>query len=225
MKLITLTVLAVMTAFGGLAQPPNSSPPKAAPPADAGLPVALGSVYHDFMERFADENPAWKTEISLAADITRPPSPPYRINYSDTLGYYSYRVKRWDELSAYEKFAVQHDPRLPHFIREVYGKDLPGATGEETSDATAQATGGGQQAAVAPREEPPPRRFLPTRESTCSSKPRESSHKRKACSSTGSTGRPPYHEAAQVAGGCPGQIIHGRIHLSTEGSAHQRSQA
>lgn len=154
MKLITLTVLAVMTAFGGLAQPPNSSPPKAAPPADSGLPVALGSVYHDFMERFADENPAWKTEISLAADITRPPSPPYRINYSDTLGYYSYRVKRWDELSAYEKFAVQHDPRLPHFIREVYGKDLPGATGEETSDATAQATGGGQQAAVAPREEP-----------------------------------------------------------------------
>jgi hypothetical protein len=143
-----------MTAFGGLAQPPNSSPPKAAPPADAGLPVALGSVYHDFMERFADENPAWKTEISLAADITRPPSPPYRINYSDTLGYYSYRVKRWDELSAYEKFAVQHDPRLPHFIREVYGKDLPGAMGEETSDATAQATGGGQQAAVAPREEP-----------------------------------------------------------------------
>ena len=147
MKLITLTVLAVMTAFGGLAQPPNSSPPKAAPPADSGLPVALGSVYHDFMERFADENPAWKTEISLEADITRPPSPPYRINYSDTLGYYSYRVKRWDELSAYEKFAVQHDPRLPHFIREVYGKDLPGATGEETSDATAQAT-------VAPREEP-----------------------------------------------------------------------
>lgn len=154
MKLITLTVLAVMTAFGGLAQPPNSSPPKAAPPADSGLPVALGSVYHDFMERFADENPAWKTEISLEADITRPPSPPYRINYSDTLGYYSYRVKRWDELSAYEKFAVQHDPRLPHFIREVYGKDLPGATGEGTSDATAQATGGGQQAAVAPREEP-----------------------------------------------------------------------
>ena len=154
MKLIALTVLAVMTAFGGLAQPPNSSPPKAAPPADAGLPVALGNVYHDFMERFADENPAWKTEISLAADITRPPSPPYRLNYSDTLGYYSYRVKRWDELSAYEKFAVQHDPRLPHFIREVYGKDLPGAMGEETSDATAQATGGGQQAAVAPREEP-----------------------------------------------------------------------
>ena len=154
MKLITLIVLAVMTAFGGLAQPPNSSPPKAAPPADAGLPVALGNVYHDFMERFADENPAWKTEISLAADITRPPSPPYRLNYSDTLGYYSYRVKRWDELSAYEKFAVQHDPRLPHFIREVYGKDLPGAEGEETSDATAQATGGGQQAAVAPREEP-----------------------------------------------------------------------
>ena len=154
MKLITLTVLAVMTAFGGLAQPPNSRPPKAAPPADAGLPVALGNVYHDFMERFADENPAWKTEISLAADITRPPSPPYRLNYSDTLGYYSYRVKRWDELSAYEKFAVQHDPRLPHFIREVYGKDLPGAKGEETSDATAQATGGGQQAAVAPREEP-----------------------------------------------------------------------
>ena len=154
MKLITLTVLAVMAAFGGLAQPPNSSPPKAAPPADASLPVALGSVYHDFMERFADENPAWKTEISLAADITRPPSPPCRLNYSDTLGYYSYRVKRWDELSAYEKFAVQHDPRLPHFIREVYGKDLPGATGEGTSDATAQATGGGQQAAVAPREEP-----------------------------------------------------------------------
>lgn len=154
MKLITLTVLAVMTAFGGLAQPPNSSPPKAAPPADAGLPVALGNVYHDFMERFADENPAWKTEISLAADITRPPSPPYRLNYSDTLGYYSYRVKRWDELSAYEKFAVQHDPRLPHFIREVYGKDLPGAAGEETSDASAQATGGGQQAAVVPREDP-----------------------------------------------------------------------
>jgi hypothetical protein len=154
MKLITLTVLAVMTAFGGLAQPPNSRPPKAAPPADAGLPVALGNVYHDFMERFADENPAWKTEISLAADITRPPSPPYRLNYSDTLGYYSYRVKRWDELSAYEKFAVQHDPRLPHFIREVYGKDLPGAAGEETSDASAQATGGGQQAAVVPREDP-----------------------------------------------------------------------
>jgi hypothetical protein len=153
MKLITLTVLAVMTAFGALAQPPKSSPPKAAPTVDASLPVALGSVYHDFMERFADENPAWKTEISLPADITKPASPPYRLNYSETLGYYSFRVKRWDELSAYEKFAVQHDPRLPHFIREVYGRDLPGATGEETSDATLPATGGARPAAVGAREE------------------------------------------------------------------------
>jgi hypothetical protein len=149
MKRITFfTVLAVMTTFSSLAGPPKVDPPKAAPRADGDLQAALVDVYHAFMERFADENPAWKTEITLSADISKPPSPPYRLNYSDTLGYYSYRVKQWDELSAYEKFAVQNDPRLPRFIREVYGKDLPGATGQE------QTSNGAPQSAVAPGEDP-----------------------------------------------------------------------
>lgn len=154
MKLIALTVLAVMTTLRAMAAPPSApaAPQKAAPQVDADTQAALVNVYHAFMERFADENPAWKTEISLSADVNKPPSPPYRLNYSDTLGYYSYRVKRWDELTDYERFAVRHDPRLPHFIREAYGKDLPGATGKETG-AAVQETSRVQPAPVARQED------------------------------------------------------------------------
>ena len=78
----------------------------------------LESVYDRFIERFADENPAWKTEITLRADVSKPPAPPYRLHYNDTLGYYTYRPKHWAELNDYERFALRNDPRLPHFIRE-----------------------------------------------------------------------------------------------------------
>ncbi len=81
-------------------------------------PARLVDVYNQFMDRFSDGNPAWKTEIVLGADVGKPPGPPYKLHYDDGLGYYTYRVKRWAELDDYEKFAVQNDPRLPHFIRE-----------------------------------------------------------------------------------------------------------
>lgn len=81
-------------------------------------PSRLVDIYNQFMDRFSDGNPAWKTEIVLRADVGKPPRPPYKLHYDDSLGYYSYRVKRWDELDEYEKFALQNDPRLPHFIRE-----------------------------------------------------------------------------------------------------------
>src|SRR5437867_6312689 len=81
-------------------------------------PALLVDLYNQFMDRFSDGNPAWKTEIVLGADVRKPPGPSYKLHYEDSLGYYTYRVKRWDELNGYEKFAVQNDPRLPHFIRE-----------------------------------------------------------------------------------------------------------
>lgn len=76
------------------------------------------SVYDRFIERFADENPAWKTEITLRADVGKPPAPPFKLHYNDSLGYYTYRPKHWAELNDYERFALKNDPRLPHFIRE-----------------------------------------------------------------------------------------------------------
>jgi hypothetical protein len=78
----------------------------------------LESVYESFIERFADENPAWKTDITLRADVSKPPAPPYKLHYNDSLGYYTYRPKHWVELNGYERFALRNDPRLPHFIRE-----------------------------------------------------------------------------------------------------------
>ncbi len=78
----------------------------------------LETAYDRFIERFADENPAWKAEIVLRADVTKPPAPPHRLHYNDTLGYYTYRPKHWAELNDYERFALKNDPRLPHFIRE-----------------------------------------------------------------------------------------------------------
>ncbi len=78
----------------------------------------LESVYDRFIERFADTNPAWKTDITLRADINKPPAPPYRLHYNDSLGYYTYRSKHWAELNDYERFALKNDPRLPHFMRE-----------------------------------------------------------------------------------------------------------
>lgn len=78
----------------------------------------LESVYDRFIERFADENPAWKTDITLRADVSKPPAPPCRLHYTDSLGYYTYRPKHWSELNDYERFALKNDPRLPHFIRE-----------------------------------------------------------------------------------------------------------
>ena len=76
------------------------------------------SFYDRFIERFADENPAWKTEITLRADVSKPPAPPYKLHYNDSLGYYTYRPKHWAELNDYERFALTNDPRRPHFIRE-----------------------------------------------------------------------------------------------------------
>ncbi len=78
----------------------------------------LESVYDRFIERFADENPAWKTDITLRADVNKPPAGPYKLHYNDSLGYYTYRAKHWTELDDYERFALKNDPRLPHFIRE-----------------------------------------------------------------------------------------------------------
>lgn len=94
----------------------------------------LESVYERFIERFADGNPAWKTEITLRADIDKPPAAPYRLHYNDNLGYYIYRPKRWAELNDYERFALKNDPRLPHFIREhalaLRGGEFGGASNE-----------------------------------------------------------------------------------------------
>ncbi len=114
----------------------------------------LESVYDRFIERFADENPAWKAEIVLRPDVTKPPAPPYRLHYNDTLGYYTYRPKRWAELNDYERFALRNDPRLPHFIREhspvlrggqaASSETLAAVNSEETSragDATNQMNG------------------------------------------------------------------------------------
>jgi hypothetical protein len=78
----------------------------------------LEFVYNRFIEFFADGNPAWKADITLRADLGKPPAPPYKLHYSDSLGYYTYRPKLWTELNDYERFALRNDPRLPHFIRE-----------------------------------------------------------------------------------------------------------
>ena len=78
----------------------------------------LEFVYNRFIEYFADSNPAWKADITLRADLSKPPAPPCKLHYSDSLGYYTYRPKLWAELNDYERFAVRNDPRLPHFIRE-----------------------------------------------------------------------------------------------------------
>jgi hypothetical protein len=75
-------------------------------------------VYNCFITRFADGNPAWKTEITLGADLNKPPQPPYKLHYNDSLGYYTYRPKHWSELNDYERFALRNDPRLPDFMRE-----------------------------------------------------------------------------------------------------------
>lgn len=79
---------------------------------------SLESVYDCFIDHFADGNPAWKTNITLGADLSKPPKLPYRLHYDDGLGYYAYRPKHWSELNDYERFALENDPRLPDFIRE-----------------------------------------------------------------------------------------------------------
>jgi hypothetical protein len=132
MKWIAITLLSLTSGFSLQAETTNA-PASQAQPAQPAQNIdarcSLASVYQAFMDRFADENPAWKREITLHADINNPPKPPFHIGYHDSLGYYTYRVKQWDDLSDYEKFSVQNDPRLPHFIREVYGYDIPNATG------------------------------------------------------------------------------------------------
>ena len=100
-KIFTILPLLVMGAFPTLAE--NGS---------------LECVYNCFIGRFADGNPAWKTDIILGADLNKPPQLPCRLHYNDSLGYYTYRPKRWNELNHYERFALENDPRLPDFIRE-----------------------------------------------------------------------------------------------------------
>ncbi len=140
MKWIAITLLSLTSGFSLQAETTNA-PASQAQPAQPAQNIdarcSLASVYQAFMDRFADENPAWKREITLHADINNPPKPPFHIGYHDSLGYYTYRVKQWDDLSDYEKFSVQNDPRLPHFIREVYGYDIPNATGPAAGAAVA----------------------------------------------------------------------------------------
>lgn len=109
----------------------------------------LESVYDRFIERFADWNPAWKADITLRADIDKPPASPYRLHYNDTLGYYTYRPKHWAELNDYERFALRNDPRLPHFIREhssvlrggkVASSETPAAMNSENTSRATDAT-------------------------------------------------------------------------------------
>jgi hypothetical protein len=100
----TTVAILVLLAAGGLAARAGND--------------SLEFVYDCFIARFADGNPAWKTEITLEADLNKPPQPPYRMHYHDSLGYYTYRPKHWTELNDYERFALRNDPRLPAFIRE-----------------------------------------------------------------------------------------------------------
>jgi hypothetical protein len=135
MKRIAITLLFLAAGLSLQAETTNAPAPQPPPSQSIDARCSLASVYQAFMERFADENPAWKKEIILHADINTPPKPPFHIGYHDSLGYYTYRVKQWDDLSDCEKFAVQNDPRLPHFIREVYGYDIPNATGPAVGNA------------------------------------------------------------------------------------------
>ena len=85
----------------------------------AAIPAFAGSnslefVYNCFIDRFADGNPAWKTEITLGADLDKPPQPPYRLHYHGSLGYYTYRPKHWSELNDYERFAPDLLGRLTY---------------------------------------------------------------------------------------------------------------
>lgn len=106
----------------------------------------LEFVYDCFIQRFADENPAWKTDITLRADLNNPPAPPYKLHYNDSLGYYTYRPKRWAELNGYERFALSNDPRLPHFIREhalaLRGGQMNGASNQAQRTLTSEKTPG-----------------------------------------------------------------------------------
>src|SRR5579859_667752 len=100
----TTVAILVLLASGGLAARAGND--------------SLEFVYDCFIARFADVNPAWKTEIALEADLNKTPRPPYRLHYNDSLGYYTYRPKHWSELNDYEQFALRNDPRLSDFIRQ-----------------------------------------------------------------------------------------------------------
>jgi len=91
--------------------------------AQAQAKTSVADVYNAFMDHYADGNPAWKKNVAFGGDLSKPPEPPLHLNYSDSLGYYTYETKRWDELTAYEQFALQNDPRLSHFIRQFYGTE------------------------------------------------------------------------------------------------------
>jgi hypothetical protein len=100
----TIAILVLLLAAGGLSALAGND--------------SLEFVYNCFIDRFADGNPAWKTEITLGADLNKPPPLPSRLHYTDALGYFTYRPKHWSELNDYERFALRNDPRLPDFIRE-----------------------------------------------------------------------------------------------------------
>lgn len=85
--------------------------------ASVDVSATLLDIYNQFITQFSDENPAWKTDITLGTKLETKPTAPYKQHYNDLLGYYTYRPKTWEELNDYEKFAVQNDPRLPGFVK------------------------------------------------------------------------------------------------------------
>jgi hypothetical protein len=87
--------------------------------------TTLDKVYNSFITFYSDGNPAWKTNITFEADVNNPPKPPFKLYYSDTFGYYTYRPKTWSELDGYEQFAVKSDPRMPHFIQQYMHNEAP----------------------------------------------------------------------------------------------------
>ena len=53
------------------------------PSMKAGEPLAtampLVDIYNKFIAKFSDGNPAWKTDVTMGADVNKPPSPPYKL--------------------------------------------------------------------------------------------------------------------------------------------------
>lgn len=105
-------------------------------------PTRVVDIYDRFIDRFSDDAPAWKTDITLGTNGSTNLSGPYKLHYDDGLGYYTYRPKRWVELNDYEKFAVQNDPRLPHFVRELAARIRGTSAKPETETSVRENTGG-----------------------------------------------------------------------------------
>jgi len=80
-------------------------------------------LYNEYIATYADLFPSYRTEITIGVNEAESPKPPLRIARNDVVGAYTYRPKRYVELSPQEQAALENDEKFLAFRERKLKED------------------------------------------------------------------------------------------------------